>query len=302
MGKPFRRDRVEFPDKNCTHASVDYRMEDKSKSGRGAETAVIGLEEIMAALHAIGLQPGDHVVAHASLSSIGHVRGGAQAVVDALLGVLGPRGTLVMPYFFPLYDGVFDGARPPVTYTGAIPCQLREQSGALLSLHPSHPFVAVGAAAAQITHDHYRASGVGRDSPVDRLAKLGGKVLLLGVDQTANTTIHAGEAYAGVQYWGRSRPDRPSGRWVISPTRELTWLRLPDTPGDSTGFPRIEPMLIERQLIRFGQVGEATCRLMPAQALIEAVVEYLRLDPAGLLCERPGCPFCTWARGLLFRR
>jgi aminoglycoside 3-N-acetyltransferase len=266
------------------------------------ETAVIGREELIAALRALGLEPGDRVLAHASLSSFGHVQGGAQAVVDALLGALGPRGTLMMPYFFPLYDGVFDSARPPLTYTGAIPRKLREQPGALLSVHPSHPFVAAGASAAQVTQEHYRASGVGRDSPVDRLAKLGGKVLLLGVDQTANTTIHAGEAYAGVPYWGRSRPDRPSGRWIILPNREQIWLRLPDTPGDSTGFPRLEPMLIERQLILFGQVGQATGRLMPAQDLIEAVVEYLQLDPSGLLCDRPGCLFCTWARGLLFRR
>lgn len=273
-----------------------------SHDDQAVPTVTVGCEELVAGLHALGLEPGDHVVAHASLSSFGHVQGGAQAVVDALLGTLGPRGTLVMPYFFPLYDGVFDSARPPTAYTGAIARQLRAQPGALLSVHPSHPFVAVGQAAAHITHDHYRASGVGRDSPVDRLAKLGGKVLLLGVDQTANTTIHAGEAYAGVAYWGRSRPDRPSGRWIILPTGEQMWQRLPDTPGDSTGFPRIEPILIERRLVQFGEVGQATCRLMPAQELIEAVVEYLRRDPAGLLCDRPGCPFCTWARGLLFRR
>jgi hypothetical protein len=35
---------------------------------------------------------------------------------------------------------------------------------------------------------------------------------------------------------------------------------------------------------------------MPAEPLIEAVAEYLRRDPAGLLCASPDCAYCAWAR------
>jgi aminoglycoside 3-N-acetyltransferase len=262
-------------------------------------TETVNREQLLADLRALGLHPGDAVLAHGSLSSFGHVDGGAQAVIDALLGLLGPRGTLVMPYFFPLYDGAYDCAHLPVPYTGALPQQLRAQPGALLSVHPSHPVVALGPAAPQITADHYRVSAVGRGSPIDRLAKLGGKVLLLGANQSANTTMHTAEAYAAVPYWGRPRPDRPTGRWTILPAGRQIWVPLPETPGDSAGFVRIEPVLIEHNLITFGNIGRARCRLMPGQPLIDAVVDYLRRDPAGLLCQQPDCAFCAWARRFL---
>ena len=261
--------------------------------------ASVGHQQLLAGLRALGIQAGDRSLAHSALSSFGRVEGGAQTVVDVLLDLMGPRGTLVMPYFFPLYDGIFDYAHPPAPYTGAVPRELRGRVGAVLSVHPSHPVVALGPAAAHIAADHYLVSAVGQGSPIDRLAKMGGKVLLLGVGQSANTTLHTGEAYAGVPYWGRMRPDRAAGRHMLLPTGQQVWVPLPETPGDSEGFARIEPFLVERGLIRFGVIGRARCRLMLGQPLIEAVVDYLRRDPAGLLCERPDCAYCTWARKYL---
>ena len=55
-------------------------------------------------LTALGLQPGAIVVVHSSLSSLGPVDGGANAVIDALVEVVGPGGTLMMPTH-PARDG-----------------------------------------------------------------------------------------------------------------------------------------------------------------------------------------------------
>ena len=258
---------------------------------------VVDRGQIVAGLRDLGLIGGDKVLVHTSLSSFGRVDGGAVALIGALLDVVGSDGLLMMPYFPPpLYEGVFDPSRPPEPYTGRVPQTLRTWPGTVLSIHPSHPVVALGRSSELVTQAHYLASAVGRDSPVDRLAKMGGKVLLLGVDQCANTTIHTGEAYAGVAYWGKPRPDRPPGRWILLPTGQTVYVSLPETPGDDAGFPGIEPWLIEHNLINFGTIGRATCRLMPGQLLIEAVVEFLLRDPAGLLCTRPDCAFCRRAR------
>ena len=259
----------------------------------------VSREDLISGLQQLGLRTGDRVVAHVSLASFGIVDGGAQTVIEAVLGGIGPRGTLMMPYFFsPSYKGVFDHRNPPPTYCGAVPRLLRTWPGAVFSFHPSHPEVAVGPDAELLTKGHHQVLSVGKDSPYDRIAKMGGKVLLLGVNQRVNTTIHTGEAYAGVPYWGRPRPDRPDGLWAFRDGQK-TWVSLPEIPGDSYGFPKIEPFLIENGLITFGRIGRARCRLMPGQLLIDAVVEFLRRDPDGLLCDRPNCTVCPWARQFL---
>ena len=48
-------------------------------------------------LAACGLGAGQTVLVHTRLSALGWVVGGAQAVIQALLQVLGPTGTLMMP-------------------------------------------------------------------------------------------------------------------------------------------------------------------------------------------------------------
>jgi len=55
------------------------------------------LDSLVSDLRALGLVAGDTVLVHSSLSAIGYVAGGAQAVVLALLEVIGTEGTLVVP-------------------------------------------------------------------------------------------------------------------------------------------------------------------------------------------------------------
>lgn len=46
-----------------------------------------------------GLTAGEVVLVHSSYKSLGPVDGGPQAVVDALLEVITPTGTLIIPTF-----------------------------------------------------------------------------------------------------------------------------------------------------------------------------------------------------------
>ena len=48
-------------------------------------------------LRQLGVESGMKVIVHVAMSRLGWVAGGARAVVDALLGVAGDAGTLVMP-------------------------------------------------------------------------------------------------------------------------------------------------------------------------------------------------------------
>ncbi len=48
-------------------------------------------------LLALGVRPGGVLLVHSSLRSLGPLPGGAESVIRALLAVLGPDGTLLMP-------------------------------------------------------------------------------------------------------------------------------------------------------------------------------------------------------------
>lgn len=59
--------------------------------------ALIKKSDILTALHSLGVHPGQSLIVHTSLSSIGYVIGGAQTVIEALIETVGPDGTIMMP-------------------------------------------------------------------------------------------------------------------------------------------------------------------------------------------------------------
>lgn len=58
---------------------------------------VILKDEIIQKLKEVGLKNGDTVMVHTSLGKMGYVCGGAQAVIEALMEVVGDSGTIMMP-------------------------------------------------------------------------------------------------------------------------------------------------------------------------------------------------------------
>lgn len=54
-------------------------------------------EDIKNGLRKLGIKKGDVIGVHSSLRSFGYVKGGAKAVIDALLEVVGKEGTIAMP-------------------------------------------------------------------------------------------------------------------------------------------------------------------------------------------------------------
>lgn len=58
---------------------------------------LVTLKDIVAALKDIGVQKGQAIMVHTSLSSLGYVCGGAQSVIEALLECVGGEGTIMMP-------------------------------------------------------------------------------------------------------------------------------------------------------------------------------------------------------------
>lgn len=63
----------------------------------------VGRQDIAAAFRGAGAQPGDLLLFHSSLKSMGHVDEGAQAVIDGALDAVAPGGTVAVPTLW--YNG-----------------------------------------------------------------------------------------------------------------------------------------------------------------------------------------------------
>lgn len=251
---------------------------------------------LAADLRSLGLAAGDRVVAHSSARAVGEA---PDAIVDALLEVVGRDGLLVVPAF--TYDTArFDPAVEPGR-AGAVAEAVRLRPGAVRSLHPSHSVAALGAGAAELCAGHELLAAADVDSPLDRLARAGGHVLLLGVGRVADTTVHVGEFRAGAPYLHVPfSPDWPRVHEIVADGRIRT-VEYDRFPGCSRAFGVVERGLRERASIRDGFVGRAIAQLARGEDVIDEAVALLEADAGALLCTDPRCYRCTNARTELGR-
>lgn len=61
------------------------------------ERKIVLKNDILQALKEVGVQNGQSIMVHTSLSKLGFVCGGAQIVIEALLESVGNEGTIMMP-------------------------------------------------------------------------------------------------------------------------------------------------------------------------------------------------------------
>ena len=236
-------------------------------------------------LRALGLSAGDTVLVHSSARSLGFVVGGAQAVVQALLDVLGPDGTLVVPAHTPdncdpagwsnppvpqaWWPAIreqapgFDRARTPSRWIGVIAETVRTWPGAVRSDHPQVSFAALGRRAAEVTDGHQLDDALGERSPLGAIYRLDGKVLLLGCDHDSNTSLHLAE-------WRQQSPPRGViGASVRRPDGTSEWISWMDVLENSDDFEWIGAAFESAVGLSAGRVGDAAARLMPQRALVD---------------------------------
>lgn len=253
-------------------------------------------DQLVSALREIGLAPGDSFIVHISFKSLGEVEGGPETVINALIEAVSPGGNLVLPtfnYTKNIADPYFDPAVVPCR-TGIIPELGRKRPNAVRSLHPTHSCTVIGPDAVELTKDHMGFRSVGVGSPIDRLAKMGGKVLLLGVRHTSNTMIHLGEEYAGI----------PKGSWFEEPT--FSNVLMPDgsiieheidtSTSCSNGFDALEEPMRAHGDITDLAVGTSKWQVMMATDVVHRVGEIIAEQADVLLCHNPDCRPCTTAR------
>lgn len=250
-------------------------------------------QDLVNAFRQLGLQPGDAVLVHSAFSAIGRVEGGPDTVIDALLEVLGKEGTLLMPT---LSSGVFDRENSP-SKVGLLTEIFRTRKGVLRSFHPSHSVAAYGAKAEKLIEGHLHCpTACGEGTPYAKLMDCGGKVLLLGVDQDRNTSLHGLEAMVRLPYL------KTVYREYLDPADGcVKTLEIREYPGPHRNFIGLDRMLREAGVMRLGKVGKAVCRLIDAGGMRDTLLPALQSDPTLILCDNPHCHDCVTQRAAVKR-
>jgi len=249
-------------------------------------------------LRALGIAPGDRVALHSSWHAIRPVEGGPEAVIDALQQAIAPGGTLLMPAFRDHLREPFQVETTP-SDCGLLTELFRRRPGVQRSLHVSHSALAWGDRADWIVSAHEQGrTALGVDSPFDRLAQLGGKVLLAGVGFNRNSMVHVGEAHARAPYlnvpWSEEFA-RPVDYFDPAGVRRA--VTIAECPGCSASFGVVEVRMRRKGLVCDGKLGNAAAMAMLGRDVLATVKEMLAESPTALLCpEATGCPHCADAR------
>lgn len=259
--------------------------------------------EIIETLTNLGLRRGDILFVHSSLKAVGPIDGGAEALIEAMLEVVGAEGLLAMPafnYTRPLPEPYFDLVTTPAR-TGVLTEIFRKTPGVLRSLHPTHSVCAKGAAAEEFLKGHLNVEAVGIGSPIDKMAQADGYVLLIGVTHLANTTIHVGEAYAGVKKFHWTDGPSPIAK-IKTSDGEVVERELDSSASCDTAFNALEHPLRSAYKIIDLKIGDALSYLMRGQDVIDATVEIIGAKPDILFCQDPNCGPCSLGREFMKRK
>lgn len=252
--------------------------------------APVTTDDLVEDFRTLGLAAGDTVLVHASLSALGWVAGGPQAVVDALQAAVTATGTIVMPTFTGQYTDPADWSNPPVpddwtqpirramppfrpavTPTrgmGAIPECFRNYPGVSRSRHPEVSFAAWGHDTDAIVADHQLDYGLGDGSPLGRLYERDADVLLLGVGHDVNSSLHLAEYRADIdaETVNRSAPLRVDGH-----DRHVDYTDIETTTDD---FPKVGTAFEADRDPEGRTVGAAAAKLVSQPALVDFAVDW----------------------------
>ncbi len=244
------------------------------------EPTIVTRADIAGGLASLGVAPGDVILAHSSLSRFGRVEGGADAVIDALLEAVGPRGTLLVPTHtwsaVNAKEPVFDVRRTP-SVVGRITEVFRRRPGALRSLHPTHSCAAIGPAQEEMLDGHEtQVTPCGSRSPYQRLIERGGTIVFLGVTLQVNTTFHALEEMACVPWLF----DRFEMLYVVDYDRiERKVPSRRHADGLRRDYEALEPVLEREGALVKGHIGEAGVRVLDAARMADILLPRMAENP-----------------------
>jgi len=244
-------------------------------------------DDIRRGLAAVGLEPGDCVIVHSSLSRFGYVEGGPDAVVDAVLDAIGPEGTAVFPNFTGSQADYFGEPHEENIYTGVVGRAARRRDDFVNSRHPLYAICAKGPMAAELVAlcDRY-IFAAGETKFIHVMSRMGGKALLLGVDHNSNSSVHLIEEFGDLEY---KIQDKSCWALTVEEFRAMPEEKQEELRELHSGvnldydtvcrFDRMDAPLKREGVMRVGRIGAAEVRLMKIADVVRVGLEEVKRDP-----------------------
>lgn len=256
--------------------------------------------QLVADLHRLGLRPGDLVMVHASVRSVGPVLGGPDEIHQAIVDAVSPGGTMMMLIGAPDgFDDVSRGILSPEEEAhilehmplfdkqatranrdnGTLAEFFRSWPGTVMSDSVAVRLGARGPMAASLMADHPNTWPFGRGTPFEKYVAARGKLLLLGSDRDQVTLLHYAESIANF-------PDKIVRDFTVPVMRDgrRVWLKCQEfdsTTGAHANwserqFGEIVDDFIARHTgtarCTAGKVGDSPSHLIDAAALVDHAV------------------------------
>lgn len=162
---------------------------------------MLDFKKLISEFKRIGLKKNDVVLVHSSFKSFGEVEGGPQTVIDALVSVLGPKGTLITPTFnFNFCNGELFNVNETPSQTGIITEFMRKNPNSIRTKDPVYSFSIMGKLKEELGNLVYD-SCYGKYSMFAQLRKYNGKIMIIGLAYNNSMTFfHHVEEMEGCDY------------------------------------------------------------------------------------------------------
>ena len=262
-------------------------------------------QELAADFRALGIVPGDVVMLHASVRSVGEVAGGPDEIHLALKDAITADGTLFMYAGCPRYvDEVGRGNLSPAEEAevldklppfdpetarsardhGVLVEFFRTYPGSRVNHHPAR-FVAWGRHVDLLFASQPWDNAFGYDSALDRFVTLDGKIVLLGCDHNHVTFLHYVEHIADLPDKRVARFKVPLLENGVRVWREMTEYDTSDRGAHANWTDDLFAQIVDGHLTQSGntgaRVGHAQCHVVSARELLafaRPIMERLAVD------------------------
>jgi aminoglycoside N3'-acetyltransferase len=258
----------------------------------------VEIEDIVRDLRQMGVEAGDFVLLRGALGAIGRIEGGAATIIQALLDVVGPNGTIASLAFT---DSTIRNPDPndpyhlkKKSYAGALPNAMIKNDSSFRSLHPTCSYVAIGKYAEEFVKGHDESAGA--YEPIRRLVDRNGKCMLIGCvgSSPGFTTTHLVESDLG--HLKKVIFPRLTKTYYLDADGDLKLFRRRDVGLCSSSFYKFYAHYVAKGYLTTGYIGKAYSIIGPAKECYDIEKSILGKDPKFNICDSPECMMCNARR------